>query len=155
MRTSTVPVVLGVVVVIGAFLSGPALGQKPTEKSLYERLGGYEAISAVVDNFADRLFADPVIGPRFTRGMGTDTRMQFRQKNKNLVCNLTGGPCEIISRPPDVAHQGLGITQKEFNILMGHFEDTLNAFDVPEGEKRELTVIYEGFRTQIVDRDNQ
>ena len=87
--------------------------------------------------------------------MGTETRMLFRQKNTNLVCFLTGGPCQIISRAPEAVHQGLGITQEEFNILMGHFADTLDAFDVPEDEQRELTAIYEGFRTKIVDRDHQ
>jgi hemoglobin len=136
-------------------LSTPGVSQTAGDASLYERLGGYDAISAVVDDFVDRLFADTVIGTRFTRGMGTETRMQFRQKNKNLVCNLAGGPCDIISRAPDAAHQGLGITQKEFDILMGHFAATLEAFDVPTRERRELTTVYEGFRTKIVDRANQ
>lgn len=149
----SIPMVLPLLIL--ASLSTQSLAQETQGPSLYERLGGYDAVSAVVDDFADRLFADPVIGSRFTRGMGTETRRQFRQKNKNLVCHLTGGPCEIISRPPDVAHQGLGITQEEFNILMGHFADTLDAFDVPEAEQRELTTIYEGFRSEIVDRDNQ
>ena len=71
------------------------------EKSLYERLGGYDAISAVVDDFAPKLFADPVVGKRFF-GMSDDSREGFRQKNKNLVCIATGGPCKIISRPAAV-----------------------------------------------------
>jgi len=58
---------------------------------LYERLGGYEAISAVVDEFADRLFDDPVVGKRFF-GMSDDSRAGFKQKNKNLVSAATGGP---------------------------------------------------------------
>ena len=57
------------------------------EKSLYDRLGGYDAVSAVVDDFAAKLFVDEQVG-KFFVGMGTDTREQFRQKNKNLVCNL-------------------------------------------------------------------
>jgi hemoglobin len=138
-----------------ASLSTQSVAQDTQGPSLYERLGGYDAISAVVDDFADRLFADPVIGSRFTRGMGTETRMLFRQKNTNMVCFLTGGPCQIISRAPEAVHQGLNITQEEFDILMGHFADTLDAFDVPEDEQRELTAIYEGFRTKIVDRENQ
>ncbi len=50
------------------------------EKSLYERLGGHDAISAVVDDFAPKLFADPVVGKRFF-GMSDDSREGFRQKN--------------------------------------------------------------------------
>ena len=64
MRTrylSTIPIVLAV----GAFLSSPALGQTAMEKSLYERLGGYDAVSAVIDDFAAKLFNDPVVGARF------------------------------------------------------------------------------------------
>ena len=75
------------------------------EKSLYDRLGGYNAVSAVVDDFAAKLFDDPQVG-KFFVGMGTDTRESFRQKNKNLVCNVTGGPCKIISRSAKVTHAG-------------------------------------------------
>ena len=51
------------------------------EKSLYERLGGYDAISAVVDVFLTKVWEDPVVG-RFFVGMGTDTRNQLRQKTR-------------------------------------------------------------------------
>ena len=103
------------------------------EMSLYERLGGYDAISVVVDDFAAKLFADPVVGIRFF-GMGDDTRKSFRQKNKNLVCFVTGGPCKVISRPAAVVHGGLGIKASEFNIVVNHLVDTLNMFEVPEKE---------------------
>lgn len=63
-----------------------------TEKSLYDRLGGYDAISAVVDVFLTSVWEDPVVS-RFFVGMGTASRDQLRQKNKNLLCFSTGGPC--------------------------------------------------------------
>ena len=129
-------VVLGFVAV-GAFFSGPALGAEAKEKSLYERLGGYDAISAVVDDFAPKLFNDPVVGKRFF-GMSDDSREGFRQKNKNLLCRATGGPCQVISRPADVTHGGLGIKASEFDIVVGHIIDTLNKFKVPEKEQEEL-----------------
>ena len=78
------------------------------EKSLYERLGGYDAISAAVDDFAPKLFADPVVGKRLL-GRGDDSRQGFRQKNKNLICFVTSGPCKVISRSAAVTHDGLGI----------------------------------------------
>ena len=80
-------------------------------KSLYERLGGYEAISAVANDFAEKLFIDPEVGS-FFKGMGTDTRKSFIQKNINLICNVTGGPCKIISRNAKTVHAGLGITRR-------------------------------------------
>jgi hemoglobin len=122
------------------------------EKSLYQRLGGYDAISAVVDDFAAKLFADPVVGKRFF-GMGDDTRASFRQKNKNLVCIATGGPCKVISRPAKVVHGGLGIKASEFDIVVNHLVDTLNTFKVPEKEQNELLTIIGSLRPDIVRPD--
>ena len=146
--SSAVPVILGVVA-LGVLLSGPALGQAPAEKSLYERLGGYGAISAVVNDFAEKLFIDEQVGP-FFKGMGTDTRKSFIQKNINLVCNVTGGPCKIISRDAKVVHGGLGITEAEFNIVVNHLVDTLDKFKVPAEEKQELLSIIGSLKPDIV-----
>ncbi len=137
---STVPVVL----------SGPALGQATMEKSLYERLGGYGAISAVVNDFAEKLFIDPQVAP-FFKGMGTDTRRSFIQKNINLVCNVTGGPCKIISRDAKTVHAGLGITEAEFNIVVNHLVDTLDTFKVPAKVKQELLSIISTLKPDIVE----
>lgn len=122
------------------------------QDSLYDRLGGYTAISAVVDVFADRLFADPRINDFFV-GMGTDTRNSFKQKNKNLVCNVTGGPCKVISRPAAVVHDGLGITEGDFNVVAGHLKATLDQFNVPEQEQDDLFAIILTLKPQIVERD--
>jgi len=137
---STVPVLL----------SGSALGQAAMEKSLYERLGGYGAISAVVNDFAKQLFTDPQVGP-FFKGMGTDTRRSFIQKNINLVCNVTGGPCKTITRNAKTVHLGLDITETEFNIVVHHLVDTLDTFEVPAKEKQELLSIYSTLRPDIVE----
>ena len=71
---------------LGTYMVSPGLSQTSMEKSLYERLGGYEAISAVVHDFAGKLFVDTEVGP-FFKGMGADTRKSFIQKNINLVCS--------------------------------------------------------------------
>ena len=126
-----------------------ALSQEPAQKTLYERLGGYEAISAVVNDFAAKLFTDRQVGP-FFKGMGTDTRQSFIQKNINLVCNVTGGPCKIISRPAITAHTGLGITESDFDVVFNHLVDTLDAFEVPAKEKEELLAIIGTLRADIV-----
>ena len=148
--TSAVRVALGVIA-WGVLQSGTALGQTPAEKSLYERLGGYEAISAVVNDFAPKLFTDPQVGP-FFKGMGTDTRKSFIQKNINLVCNVTGGPCKIISRPARTIHAGLGITEADFNVVVNHLVDTLDKFEVPAKEKQELLSIIGTLKPDIVER---
>lgn len=66
---------------------------------------GYDVISNVIDDFLTKSWADPKIAHFFV-GMGTDTRNQLRQKNKNLMCYTTGGPCRVINRPLEVVHVG-------------------------------------------------
>ena len=127
----------------------PAGGQG--QRTLYERLGGYDAISAVVDDFANRLFVDPKVG-KFFVGMGTDTRESFKQKNKNLVCNVTGGPCKVISRPARTVHAGLGITDADFDIVVGHLSEALDKYKVPAAEHKELMDIVATLRKDIVER---
>ena len=124
---------------------------EPNQKSLYEKLGGYDAISAVVEKFADSLFADPKINASF-KGMGTDTRKQFKQKNKNLICNVTGGPCKILSRTAKETHAGLGITEDDFNVVAGHLVDVLNEFKVPKAEQKELIDIILTLKPDIVEK---
>ena len=127
----------------------PASGQ--AQRTLYERLGGYTAISAVVDDFEDRLFVDPKVGKYFV-GMGTDTREMFKQKTKNLVCNVTGGPCKVISRSAKTTHAELGITDAEFDIVVGHLSEALDKYKVPAAEHKELMAIVETLRKDIVER---
>ncbi len=138
----------------GLFLGNAAMAEEAVEKTLYERLGGYAGVSAVTDEFADRLFADPKIN-QFFIGFGDDTRASFKQKNKNLVCNVTGGPCKVISRPANVVHGGLGITAADFDVVAGHLKDVLVEFEVPEAEQDELFAIILSLRPAIVDRPDE
>ena len=125
--------------------------QQDKPKSLYDRLGGYNAISAVVEDFAPKLFNDPKVS-RFFVGMSTDTKEQFKQKNKNLICFVTGGPCKVISRPAKTAHAGLGITEDDFNVVVQHLVDTLNKFKVPDAEQKELLDIIGSLKKDIVEK---
>ncbi len=136
--------------IVMALLTMPVPSQAEAEKSLYERLGGYDAISAVVDSFLDKVWNDPRIS-RFFVGMGTDTRNQLRQKNKNLMCHNTGGPCKKINRPLGVAHAGLGITEKEFHIVVDHLADTLKEFKVPAREQEEVMSKVRKLKPKIVE----
>ena len=144
---------LAAALVVFAALPGRTANAVDT-KPLYERLGGYDGISAVVDEFADSLFADKRISEFFI-GMSDDTRAQFKQKNKNLLCNVTGGPCKVISRPANVAHHGLGITAGDFEVVAGHLKDALNKFKVGPKEQEQVFAIILGLRSQIVDRPDE
>jgi len=132
---------------VGSF----SISSANTEKSLYDRLGGYDAISAVVDVFLQRVWDDPVVG-RYFVGMGTDTRNSLRQKNKNLLCYNTGGPCKKINRPLDVTHNGLGITDKEFDIVVNHLAATLKDFKIPQREFEEVMAKVGNLRSYVVEQ---
>jgi hemoglobin len=146
---------IGAAVSVSFLGSEDANGQdtsKPsTGKTLYERLGGYDAISAVVEDFANKLFTDPKV-KQFFRGMGTDTKESFKQKNKNLLTAVTGGPAKVISRPAKTVHGGLNITQGDFNVVAGHLKATLEKFKVPERETTEVFAIIAKLQPDIVER---
>jgi len=73
------------------------------------------------------------------------------QKNKNLMCANTGVPCKTINRPLDVAHVGLGITDKELDIVAGHLGTTVKEFKVPQKEYDELMTKTGGLRDYVVE----
>lgn len=102
-----------------------------TERSLYERLGGYDAISAVVDVFLDQGIERPGRLAIFC-GHGHGYPQSIEEKNTNLMCASTGAPCKTINRPLAEAHVGLGITDKEFDIVAGHLGTTLKKFKIPQ-----------------------
>ena len=87
--------------------------------------------------------------------MSAGSRENFRQMNKNLICNVTGGPCKVISRPAKVTHGGLGIKASEFDIVVGHLVSTLDSFNVPEAEQEELLVIIGSLRPDIVEVEDR
>ncbi len=125
--------------------------QAQMNKSLYERLGGYGAVSAVVSDFADRLFRDEKLAS-FFGGWSGDRQARFKQLNVLLVCNATGGPCTYLGRPMPASHAGMGIDDTQFNQVAGHLVATLDKFKVPKPEKNELLSIIGGLRPEIVGK---
>lgn len=130
----------------------PSMGNAE-EKTLYQRLGGYDAISAVVNEFADRLVADKNLD-RFFGAMSTDSQDRFKQSNTMLVCAATGGPCNYLGHAMTTSHDGMGVTNADFDVVAGHLAATLDKFKVPAAEKKELLDIIGSLRSQIVEQKN-
>lgn len=122
----------------------------PAPKSLYERLGGYDAIAAVVSDFADRLVADPKLSRSFG-GFSADRLRQFKEFNTQLICQATGGPCRYLGRDMTTTHKGSRVTAEEFDIVAGHLVESLDKFGVKDPEKTELLTIVGSLRPQIVE----
>lgn len=137
------------VCIVAAVLAVPAFAQQPP--SLYKRIGGYDAIAAVTDDFIGRLAGDPMIKPFFA-GHSTDSLKRIRQLVVDQVCAATGGPCIYIGRDTKTAHAGLGIGEKDWDASVKHFVATLDKFNVPAREKEELLTLVSGLKKDIVDK---
>ena len=127
-----------------------AMAQIKTVKPLYERLGGYDAIAAVVGDFVGRLATDPQLAMFFS-GHSTDSKMRIRQHVVDQLCQATGGPCVYQGRDMKTSHAGLGITEEQWNISVNHLVATLDKFKVPQMEKDELIGAVAGFKKDIVE----
>ena len=128
-------------------LSTPNLIHAEETKSLFDRLGGIDPITAVVDEFVNRLVADPRVKGRFA---STDVK-RFKMLNTELVCQSTGGPCKYSGRAMKDNHNGMRISQAEFDLTAGHLASTLKKFKVPKQESKELMTIIGSLRKDIVE----
>ena len=144
-------ILLVFVISCGASSDEAAQASAQAGANLYKRLGGFDAIAAVVDDFVPRLVSDPQLG-RFFVGQGNNSKGRIRQLVAELVCQATGGPCVYIGRPIKAAHAGLGITESDWQTMVKHFVATLDKFKVPQKEKDELLAIVSGLKTDIVEK---
>ena len=119
--------------------------------SLYERLGGLDAITAVVDSFVARCAGDDRINAKFAR---TDVP-RLKKMLVDQVCEATGGPCTYIGRTMKTTHEGMGVTAGEFDALVDDLVATLNEFDVPKAEQDELLGLLAPLRGDIVEIESQ
>jgi hemoglobin len=143
--TQLKPIVLGVCWV--TIFSIAALAQT---KSLYERLGGKEAISAVVEDFAANVLADERINKKFAKS----DPGRLLANLKDFVCFATGGPCQYTGLSMKDSHKNMGTTGGEFTALVEDLVKTLDKFKVPEKEKKELLGALAGLRGDIVESES-
>ena len=121
------------------FVAAPAFSQTKAAAagpSLYTRLGGYDAIAAVSDDFIARLAADKQLA-RFLVGISDNSKAHLRQLVVDLLCQATGGPCVYIGRDMKTSHKGLGITGSDWDLSVKALVASLGQVQgSPEGERR-------------------
>lgn len=139
------------VAVLAAALAGVARAQDGMKKSLYERLGGYNAIAAVTDDFVGRLIADKQF-ERFFAGHSTDSKKRIRQHIVDQLCAAAGGPCVYTGRTMKDSHAGLGISEAEWDAAAKHLVATLDKFKVGDAEKKDLLAFVTSLKADIVDK---
>ena len=112
----------------------PSGGKMAADKSLYDRLGGKQAITAVVEDFVGRVAADSRINGKFATANIPRLKMLLVEQ----ICQASGGPCTYTGRDMKTTHAGMGISGDDFDALVGDLVATLNKFKVGEREKNEL-----------------
>jgi hemoglobin len=115
--------------------------------SLYERLGGLDAITGVVDAFVVRCAGDDRINAKFAR---TDVP-RLKEMLVDQVCEVAGGPCTYTGRSMKETHDGMAVTSGEFDALVEDLVATLDQFGVPEAERDELLGLLGPMRGEIVE----
>ena len=120
------------------------------EKTLYQRLGGYDAVAAVVGQLFARMIPNQQLS-RYFIGLSDDSKKRVQQLTVDFVCSATGGPCIYTGRDMKTSHEGLGITDSDWEVSVNILVGILDEFKVPEQEKNELLGILSGLKPSIVE----
>jgi hemoglobin len=121
----------------------------PATPTLYQRLGGREAIKQVVDDFVANLAADPRVNARF-KGLDAAKMTKLQTDLADQICDVTGGPCAYLGRDMKAVHAGMNITEAEWNATVEDLVKTLNKFKVGPKEQQELLSALGGMKKDIV-----
>ncbi len=118
--------------------------------TLYERLGGYDAIAAVADALMVRIKNDDKLC-RFYEHRGADGIAREQQLLVDFLCAATGGPMVYTGRVMKPVHVGMRLDEEDWKRAMAHLTATLEAFEVPEQEKGEVMSFHEDLKSEIVE----
>jgi hemoglobin len=119
-------------------------------KSLYERLGGYDAFSAVANDLLPRLEADAQLS-RFWNHRGEDGVAREKQLLIDFLCSSAGGPVYYTGRDMKTSHKGMRISESDWSAFISHLNATLDAFQVPQAEREEVLAFIESTKSDIVE----
>ena len=121
-----------------------------SDKTLYERLGGYDAIAAVAGDLLPRLQGDSQLG-RFWENRGEDGIAREKQLLIDYLSTSAGGPMLYTGRDMKLSHAGMGIDESDWSVFIGHVEASLDHFAVPETEKNDVLAFIGSTKADIVE----
>ena len=120
-----------------------------SDESLYQRLGGYDAITAVTNALLPRLKNDEKLR-RYWDHRGDDGVEREKQLLVDFLCSSAGGPVYCTGRDMKTADIGMNIDDDDWQRLVGHLSATLESFNVPERETGEVLAFVESTKADIV-----
>jgi len=151
MRIKAFSLVLAVITAF-SYVAPVALAAPPQvsqQATLYKRLGGYDALAAVTDDFLERMASDPQLS-RFLTGHNTDSLRRIREHIVDFLCQATGGPCAYHGQDMKTAHAGLKISEEDWQASVKDLTATLDKFKVPAQEKSEVLAAVSNLKNDIV-----
>jgi hemoglobin len=126
-----------------------------TESSLYERLGGVYAISAVVDHFSDQLLKNPKV-VNANPALKEWHTVKYHERMPGLkflrtlwVCAVAGGPFQYTAKELGDAHLELHIAPEVFDEVSAELGRTLDHFKVPKREKEEALAAFNAHKAEV------
>lgn len=119
-------------------------------QSLYDRLGGYDAIAAVTNAFLPRLQNDEKLR-RFWEHRGADGIDREKQLLIDFLSNAAGGPVYYTGRDMPTSHKGMGVDEDDWQRLVNHLTATLESFNVPREEIDEVIAFVDSTKQEIVE----
>lgn len=119
-------------------------------QSLYQRLGGYDALAAINDAAGARLFDDPDFD-QFLADLDEESGQRGRQLAILYLCEAAGGDCIYLGRDLKTVHAGMGISDEHWQTLMGYLGDALNELNVADAEQAEVISIFSDLQDKIVE----
>jgi hemoglobin len=124
-------------------------GDTPAAPSLYKRLGGREGIALVVGDFTANMAADPRVNARF-KAMKAPELEKFKSSLADQICDATGGPCSYLGKDMKATHQGMKITDAEWNATVENLVKALDKNKVDAKSKDELLAALGPMKKDIV-----
>ena len=121
-----------------------------SDKSLYERLGGYDGISAAFDDLMQRIKKDPSLG-RFYLHRGDHGAAREKQLTINMLVTAAGGPSFYSGRDMKTAHKGMGINENDWSIFMELWDETAQSLNIPSQASNEMISFLTGLKDEIVE----
>ena len=121
-----------------------------SDQSLYERLGGNDGIRGFADNLLPRLQADAQLG-RFWQNRGSDGIAREKQLLIDYLASSTGGPVYYTGRDMKLSHEGMKISDADWDLFIGHAVDTMADLAIPKTEQDEIAGFVTTLKEDIVD----
>jgi len=111
-----------------------------SEQTLYERIGGVNAIALVVDRFSEEIVKNQKlnVNPALSEWNKTGQLAGLKFMRTLWLCQTAGGPFQYTGKPLGEAHTDLHITSEEFDEVGAEISKALDHFKVPEREKQEV-----------------